>query len=108
IKSIDRTFALKHIHFGKAVVEIANFLAICIFNGGYINILKIMEMMGVIIDKSAHDLALSRDENRLKRSEYHASTSSKDVRIANREEKAAQNDFYEAEKGVLYSPGIDH
>jgi len=53
-------FAPKHIHSGKAVVEIANFLAVCIFNGSYVNILKIMEVIGIIIDKSVRDLALSR------------------------------------------------
>jgi len=37
--------ALKHIHSGKAIVEIANYLAMCIFYDSYINILKIMEVI---------------------------------------------------------------
>ena len=57
------TFAPKYIHSSKGIVDIANFLAVCIFNDGYMNILKIMDMMDIIIGKSVHDLSHSQDEH---------------------------------------------
>ena len=53
-----------------------------------------------IISSSAYDLALSHDKVRLKRPEYHESIYSKNTRIAIREEKVTQNDFYDVKEDV--------
>lgn len=104
--SLVWTLAPKHIYGGKAVVEIANFLATCIFNDGFSNVLKIMDVTGVKIGNAAYDLAVRRDDARLERSDHRASMASKEARIAARKEKASKNELYKEEEGCLYGPGI--
>ena len=67
------------------------------------NFLKIMEIMGIIIDSSAYDLALLRDKVRLRRSKCRPQAQ----RIQGFERREQRNDFYEVEEGVLYNLEID-
>ncbi|XP_071566884.1 uncharacterized protein [Temnothorax nylanderi] len=50
---------------GAEVVQIAAYLAVCIFNGGYTNILKIMELMGIKIGPTASQYRHREDEHRI-------------------------------------------
>ena len=64
LNSLIWTFAPKHIHARKKTIEIANYLAVYIFNEGFLPILKIMSVMGIAIGPEAHALASKRDETR--------------------------------------------
>jgi len=46
---------------GVTVVEIAAYITICIFNNGYTDVLKIMELLGIRIGLSASQF---RDKNK--------------------------------------------
>ena len=49
---------------------------------------------------------MSRNEERLKRSEARALAASKEGRTARRAQRAAESSFFEEEEGVLYGAGI--
>lgn len=99
-------FAPKHLYSGKDIVEIATFLATCIFNGGYTRILQRISMMGLKIRYNAITYANARDNERIERSGKRTSLESIEARTARRNEKAAQHVSFEAEDGILYGPGI--
>ncbi|EZA47766.1 hypothetical protein X777_15276, partial [Ooceraea biroi] len=100
------TFAPKHLHAGVKVVEIATFLAVIIFNKGFMPIFKLMNVMGVSIGQQAVMYANSRNEARITRSERRSTTFSRAQRMNRREERSALQDFYEQEEGPLYGPGL--
>lgn len=106
LNSLIWTFSPKHIHSGKAVLDVATYLSVCIFNDGFSNILRIMEAMGLVIGPSAQYLATSRDETRITQADHRATMKSKMARTAAREERAAREAMFEAEEGPLYSSGI--
>lgn len=106
LNSLIWTFAPKHIHAGTRTIEIATFLAVCIFNEGYIPILKILSVMGITIGPEAHAFAVRRDEDRIERSELRASEASKEGRTARLHERTSENENFEVEEGFLYGAGI--
>ncbi|KYN11782.1 hypothetical protein ALC57_16060 [Trachymyrmex cornetzi] len=99
-------FAPKHLHCVAKTIEIATFLAVIIFNEGFLPILKVMDVMGVTIGQQAEMHAHSRNEARIRRSEECSSDFGKDQRPQLRDERAALHDMYEEEEGALYGPGI--
>jgi len=105
LNSLIWTFAPKHLHSGLKIVEIVTFLAVMIFNEGFQTILKTISM-GCKIGCEAQAYVHHRDQARIDRSERRSSDFAKQARIEAREEQAALQDFYEAEEGVLYGPGI--
>lgn len=56
-------FASKTTSSGAVVVQIAAYLAVCIFNGGYMDVLKIMELMGIKIGQTAVQYRHREDES---------------------------------------------
>ncbi|XP_044577106.1 uncharacterized protein LOC123260173 [Cotesia glomerata] len=106
LNSLIWTFAPKHIHSGPKIIEIATFLAVCIFNEGFIPILKMMTLMGMKIGPKAHSFAVRRDNARIERSEIRTSNASKEARTARLEERNAENSFFEVEEGLMYEAGM--
>lgn len=106
LNSLIWTFSPKHIFSSKDVVEIANNLATIIFNDGFLGILQIMNVMGILIGTTEHTYCVRRNEERLSRSERRASSASKEARTAAREEALLENDLFEEEEGCLYGPDI--
>ena len=106
LNSLIWTFAPKHIHCGPKIVQIATFLAVIIFNEGFLPILKIMTVMGAIIGQQAEMYVNFRNDTRVNRSERRSSDLAKLARIDRREERSAQQDWFEQEEGPLYGPGI--
>lgn len=106
LNSLIWTFAPKHIHSGPEIIEIATFIAVCIFNEGFIPILKMMTIMGVKIGPEAHAFAVKRDNARIDRSEIRTSIASKEARTARLEERNAENSFFEVEEGPMYAAGM--
>lgn len=103
LNSFIWTFAPKHVHAGTQTIEIANHLAVAIFNEGFLKILNIMALMGIIVGTEAHTFAVRRNELRIDRSELRASAASKSGgRTARLEERSSQNLDFEKEEGPMY------
>ncbi|XP_044581963.1 uncharacterized protein LOC123263348 [Cotesia glomerata] len=106
LNSLIWTFAPKHIHAGSQTIQIANYLAVAIFNEGYLPILKMMELMGITVGTEAHSFAIRRNEVRIERSELRVTAASKEGRTARLAERTSQNIEYEVEEGPMYGSGI--
>ena len=100
------TFAPKHIHAGTQTIQISTFLAVCIFNEGFIPILKILSVMGITIGPEAHAFAVRRDKVRIERSELRDTEASKEARTAPLHKRISENEHFEVEEGFLYRAGI--
>ncbi|XP_070528568.1 uncharacterized protein [Cardiocondyla obscurior] len=98
------TFAPKHLYSGPKIIEISTFLAVTIFNEGFMPILKILNVMGIKVGHHAETYATLRNRHRITRAEQRLAEF--DKRIHRREEKLTLNSFYEQEEGYLYGPGI--
>jgi len=90
LNSLIWTFAPKHFHSGAKIVETATFLAIIIFNEGFMTILKVINVMGVTIGQQAEMYANFRNEAHIICSERYSTDFARDQRINRREERAAQ------------------
>jgi len=106
LNSLIWTFSPKHIHSGVKTVQLATFLAVCIFNEGFLPILNIMHTMDISIGPYADIYASKRDDKRIQRSELRVSENAKRARMAKKDELLAEKAFYEEEEGLLYGPGI--
>ncbi|XP_044579109.1 uncharacterized protein LOC123261528 [Cotesia glomerata] len=106
LNSLIWTFAPKHIHAGSQTIQIANYLAVAIFNEGYLPILKMMELMGITVGTEAHSFAIRRNEVRIERSELRATAASKEGRTARLAGRTSQNIEYEVEEDPMYGSGI--
>ena len=106
LNSLIWTFAPKHIHAGTQTIQISTFLVICIFNEGFIPVLKILSVMGITIGPEAHAFAVRRDEVRIERSELRASEASKEAKTARLHERTSENEQFEIEEGFLYRAGM--
>ena len=100
------TFAPKHTHAGTQTIQISTFLAVCIFNEGFIHILKILSIIGITIGQEAHAFAVRRDEVRIERSELRVSEASKDASTAYLHKRSSENEYFEVEEGFLYKTEI--
>ncbi|GFS42088.1 uncharacterized protein TNIN_49981 [Trichonephila inaurata madagascariensis] len=80
-------FAPKHTFAGKNVLEIATCTAACIFNEGFLPVLKVIEVMGVTIDQTARDYADTVDNARILEAEKTAQANCKEARILRRAPK---------------------
>ena len=101
LNSLVWTFAPKHLHREKKTVQIATFLAVCIFNEDFHSILQMMSIMGLKIGQNAKIFAETTDNERIKCLEQRASHEAKETRIAKRQVKTNQYKFFEVEKGLL-------
>ena len=106
LNSLIWTFASKYIHAGMQTIQISIFLAVCIFNEGFIPILKILSVMGITIGPEDHAFAVRRDEVRIAHSELRASEASKEARTARLHKRTSENEHFEIEEGYLYRAGI--
>ncbi|XP_044575736.1 uncharacterized protein LOC123259356 [Cotesia glomerata] len=106
LNSLIWTFAPKHIHAGSQTIEIADYLATCIFNEGFYPILNIVILMGMKIGPESYGFAVRRNAGRIVRSEVRASDASKEGRTARYEERNAENIQYEVEEGPMYEAGM--
>ena len=102
------TFAPERVHCAIKTIETATFLAVIIFNEGFLPILKVMDVMGVKIGQQAEMQAHSRNETRICRAERRSADLAKDRRTQLVEERAALQDMYEREEGPLYGPRVPY
>lgn len=99
--------APKHKFVGKQTLEIAALSAACIFNEGFLPILRVMEVMGVKIGPHARHFADMANDKRVDRANLEATGASKENRTATRNARILENDAYEDHEGVVYEAGMD-
>ncbi|XP_011881176.1 PREDICTED: uncharacterized protein LOC105569367 [Vollenhovia emeryi] len=99
-------FAPKHVFSDSNIIQIAAFLATCIFNEGFKPILKIMETMGITIGPYADLFASNRDAERIKDAERRTFYHSVEQRMARSNENLNTRRNFEETEGLLYGPGI--
>ncbi|XP_071574866.1 uncharacterized protein [Temnothorax nylanderi] len=99
-------FAPKHSFCSSNIINIATYLATCIFNEGLKPILKIMSIMGVTIGPNAYEYACARDANRIKDAERLSSIHSIEARMARQNKRLQEQVNFEETEGLLYGPGI--
>jgi len=95
----------KHLSGISVIVEIAAYVAACVFNEGSFALLTFMQDMG-ISGPSAHEWARSTDSMRISRAEQEAEKQTKEGRIRRRQEQKDALDIMD-DSNILYGPGID-
>lgn len=98
--------ALKHLNSGLKIVEIAAYLAACLFNEGSSSILSIMNELNIVVGNRSYNFAQEVDNRRIIRQNRRSSVNSKESRKARQEKLRAENDAYEAAEGLQYGAGI--
>lgn len=99
--------APKHKFVGKVTLEIAALSAACIFNEGYLPILKVMDTMGIKIGSQAREYVDKMNDKRVDRAELEATEASKEYRTHARSTRILENDINEQKEGVVYEAGMD-
>lgn len=74
-------------HSGSNIVEIAAYIAICIFNEGTSSLLKIFEAMGVNCGPNIHLYAAKKDEERIQKANVRAQASTHKARQRRRQDQ---------------------
>lgn len=102
---LDFFFTPKHIYSGPKIIEIATFLAVIIFNKGFLPVVKVMTAMEATIGQQAEIYVNSRNNTRISRSEWRSSDFAKQARI-DREERAAEQVLFEQDESPFYCPDL--
>lgn len=107
VESFNKTiwqFAPEHVHCGSRTIEIAAYMAACIFNEGFNPILKMMQVMGIRVGFWAQKFNTDRHEDRIQDAHWRALYKSREAPTARKRAKL-QEEEYEVVEGLLYSPG---
>ena len=91
-------FTPKHLHNKLHTIELANFLAVSIFNDVFYAIPKMLQVMDVIIGPLAKEYAMERDDRRINQPELCHKASSKEGRTARRKALASQQPLFEEKR----------
>ena len=97
----------KHHFSGGSTVEMAAWIAACLFNEGCTTILKILEAMGVQSGIHAYNYSAKRDKERNRKADFETKQSTKEARTAKKQALADTEEAYKNLYGLLYGPGID-
>ncbi|XP_071582033.1 uncharacterized protein [Temnothorax nylanderi] len=98
--------APKHLNSGINIIEITAIIASGVFNESYYAILKLMELLDIKIGQQCKFFADTYDAEQVTRQERRSLSSTKEARIARRQEQIELNEFYEEAEDLLYGPGI--
>jgi len=92
---------------GSITVELAAYIAACVFNEGSITLLQMLQSMGVSSGPNAHQYVTIQDANCTELANCRAQQSTREERIRRRQQ---QTDILEATtsaEDTFYGPGID-
>ena len=90
----------------STTVEIAAYVAACVFNEGSSAFLTFMAEMGIISGPSAHQWANATDNFRINRADEKAALEIKEGRMQRRQDQKEALDLLD-DSNILYGPGID-
>ncbi|XP_067214461.1 uncharacterized protein [Linepithema humile] len=88
------------------IVEIATFLAICLFNEGSSALLRVMNIMEITVGRNAAPFAASTDTRRCDQADIRAQHTTREARISRRLSKNQKVDEHFSQEDSLYGPGI--
>jgi len=88
------------------VVEIAAYIAVCIFNNGYINVLKIMELLGVRIGLSTSQFRDNKDKQRFSLAYVRAQATHKE-RLRRKQSRNEVEEVVIVTEDTLYASGLN-
>lgn len=91
---------------GKKILDIATNVAVCSFNDGSINILRIMKSLEMDIGVQSYNFCLETDATRIKESDRSLSDAARETRSTVRASRKENEDAYLNVEGQLYGPGI--
>lgn len=92
---------------GGIVVEIAASIAVCIFNDGYTDVLKIMELLGIRIGLSASQFRDYKDDQRLSLADLRTQAATREERLRRKQSRNEAEELAIASEGTSYAPGLD-
>jgi len=98
--------APKHLHCAAKTVEIATYIAVSLFNEGYITILKIMDLLGIAVRIEVNNFAREANAKRVTTAENSLTDSARAAALSKKAVQVSQMEQYEVEEGVMYGPGI--
>ena len=84
----------KHNFTSGPIVEIAAWIAACLFNEGSTILLNILESMGVNCGANAYNYTVIRDKERIRKAEFVNRQSTKEARIAKKEALEEMEEIY--------------
>jgi len=98
--------AHKNTNSSAKIVEIATFLAVCLFNEGSSALLRIMSTMGITVGRNAAQFAALTDNRRSDQADIRAQHATREARISRRMSKNKKIDEHLSQEDSLYGPGI--
>lgn len=91
---------------GKKVLNVATDIAVCTFNDGLTNILRIMKALEMDIGLQAYNFCLEADAMRIKHAELSLTDAAKKARAGIKSTRKKNEEEYLSREGQLYGPGI--
>lgn len=91
---------------GKKILNIATDIAVCNFNDGLTNILRIVKALEMDIGVQSHNFCLEADAKRINHAELSLTDATKEARSTLRSSRKENEEEYLNIEGQLYCPGI--
>lgn len=98
--------APKHLHSSVQTINSVTAISASLFNEGTSAMLKILNAMGVSVGLGATQFARSSDERRRQAAEGKVCEYARMAYVAKKSKAIAQQEQFELEEGIMYSPGI--
>ncbi|XP_032688218.1 uncharacterized protein LOC116852215 [Odontomachus brunneus] len=100
------SMAPKSVFSGKVIIDTASNIAVCTYNEGYSNLMKIMKELSMTIGSNCYNFCLETDAWRIKYSERSLTDAAKEARSSLKSAKKDQKEENINEKGQFYGAGI--
>jgi len=91
----------------ELIVEIAAYIAVCIFNNGYTGILKIMELLGIRIGPIGSQFRDNENERRISLAQLRAQAATREERLRRKQRRNETDEVAIDIEGTSYAPGLD-
>jgi hypothetical protein len=98
--------APKNYSSGKKILQIASDIAVCNFNDGLINVLRIMKVMDMNIGPQSYNFCLEADAARIQRAERSLTDAAKEARSSIKASRKENEEEFNNLEGQLYGAGI--
>lgn len=91
---------------GKKVLDIATDIAVCVFNDGLTNILRIMQVLEMDIGVQSYNFCVESDAKRIQHAETSLTDAAREARVEAKSSKKENEEYNLNIEGQLYGPGI--
>lgn len=107
INNIIWKVAPKTTNSSKKIIEIASYIAVCLFNEGVTALLKIMHTMGIPVGRNATQYAASYRDRRVTQATIRAQHATREARIQRRMQTKQLEENANIAEDLFYGPGTD-